>query len=60
MEPEIQKSFVVDGSNSNSERDDDGFELRSWAQLGGTEADEHDMRTLGRTQQLNVWISRRG
>ncbi|KAK0620409.1 amino acid permease [Immersiella caudata] len=30
-----------------------GIELQSVSQLGGTQADEHEMRILGRTQQLN-------
>ncbi len=55
MMTETPKGYAVEGSNS--EREDDGFELRSWTQLGATEADEHDMRMLGRTQQLNVRIS---
>jgi len=37
---------VSDGENGN------GYELRS-RQLGGTNADEEEMRVLGRTQQLN-------
>ena len=55
MALEVQKGYTVEGSNY--EREDDGFELRSRTQLGGTEADEHDMRMLGRIQQLNVRIS---
>lgn len=31
-----------------------GYEMQSYSKLGGTEADEHDMQMLGRTQQLNV------
>jgi len=30
-----------------------GIELQNVSQLGGTQADEHEMRILGRTQQLN-------
>ena len=52
MSTEPPKGFAVE--ESNSEREDDGYELRSWSQLGGTDADENDMRMLGRTQQLNV------
>ena len=55
MMADVQKGFVLEGGSSNSERDDEGFELRSYT-LGGTEADDSEMRTMGRTQQLNVWI----
>ena len=34
--------------------DENGFELRSRSKMAGTEADQHDMRILGKTQQLNV------
>jgi len=51
---EIQKGYAIEGSNSLPE--EDGFELRSQNHLSGTEADEHDMRMLGRIQQLNVRI----
>ena len=30
------------------------MELRSNTRIRGTDQDEHDMRTLGKTQQLNV------
>ena len=40
----------------SSERVEDGFELNSYT-LGGTANDETEMRTLGRTQQLNVRIA---
>jgi choline transport protein len=52
---QIPKGYAIEGKNS--EREDDGFELRSHLKLGGTETDEHDMRMLGRTQQLNVRIN---
>jgi len=55
MATEDTKAYVVEGSNSS--REEAGFEMHSWSQLGGTEADEHDMQVLGRTQQLNVRIS---
>lgn len=55
MLSEDQKGYILE-DNSSPEREENGFELRSLNQLGGTEADEHDMRMLGRTQQLNVWI----
>src|SRR2546421_13012116 len=57
MVPEVQKGYAIESSNSKHE--DDGFELRGQTQLRGTEADEHDMRMLGRIQQLNVRISHR-
>jgi hypothetical protein len=52
---EIEKGHVIE-----DEPEDDISDLRSSIQLGGTEADQHDMRTLGRIQQLNVRISHRG
>lgn len=52
---EPAKDYAVD--EVSPERGGGGFEMRSWSQLGGTDADEHDMRALGRTQQLNVCIS---
>jgi choline transport protein len=55
MEKETQKNYAVE--RSNSEHEGDGFQLRSATELGGTDADEHDMRMLGRMQQLNVQIS---
>jgi hypothetical protein len=54
MSKETENGFAVERSNSS--REEDGYELRSWSQLGGTDADEHDMQMLGRTQQLNVRI----
>lgn len=53
---DVQKGFALEGGSSNSEREDEGFEMRSYAQLGGTEADDNEMRMMGRTQQLNVRI----
>jgi hypothetical protein len=50
----MSKNNVVERSNSS--REEDGYELPNWSQLGGTDADEHDMQMLGRTQQLNVRI----
>ncbi|KAK3353305.1 amino acid permease [Lasiosphaeria hispida] len=38
---------------SSNERLEDAYELRNVSQLGGTSADEQEMRMLGRTQQLN-------
>ena len=54
-EKETQNGSVVD--QSNSEGEDDGFRLRGATALGGTDADENDMRVLGRVQQLNVHMS---
>jgi hypothetical protein len=44
------KSDVVTGE----EFEDDGLEMHSRGKDTGSEADMHDMRMLGRTQQLNV------
>lgn len=52
MDIERQKGHVVESSHSDPT--EDGFEMRNYSQLGGTEADEQEMRMLGRTQQLNV------
>jgi choline transport protein len=54
MMSEDQKGYVLE--ESSLEREENGFEMCNLTQLGGTEADEHDMRMLGRTQQLNVRI----
>ncbi len=50
MSDNEQKFYAAEGSSSP---DRDGFEMRSISKLGGTEADEHDMQMLGRTQVLN-------
>ena len=50
---ESSKAYAVDG-NSLTDRVEDGIEMRNFSQLGGTDADEHEMRMLGRIQQLNV------
>jgi hypothetical protein len=55
MEKETQNDYAVE--QSNSEPEDDGFRLRGATALGGTDADENDMRVLGRIQQLNVQMS---
>jgi len=55
MDAESPKGYT--GEGSGSEPTDDAYEMRSLSQLGGTEADEYEMRMLGRIQQLNVWIS---
>jgi hypothetical protein len=55
MEKETQNDSAVE--QSNSELEDDGFQLRGATALRGTDADENDMRVLGRIQQLNVRMS---
>lgn len=52
MDIERQKVNVLE--TSHSDPTEDGIEMRNYSQLGGTEADEREMRMLGRTQQLNV------
>ena len=54
MLSEDQKGYILE--DISPEREEAGFELSNLSQLGGTEADELDMRMLGRTQQLNVRI----
>lgn len=54
MSKETANDYAVERSNSS--REENGYELRSLSQLGGTDADEHDMQMLGRIQQLNVRI----
>lgn len=56
MDRKDQKDYVVE-SGSHSDPADNGFEMQNYSQLGGTHADEQEMRMLGRTQQLNVRIS---
>jgi hypothetical protein len=48
---EMDKNTVETGVVKAEEN---AFELRSRSKLAGTEADQHDMRVLGKTQQLNV------
>lgn len=43
------KSYFVDEASQ-----EEGVEMRPITRLGGTDVDEHEMRVLGRTQQLNV------
>jgi hypothetical protein len=52
MATELPKGYAVDGNSS--EQVDEGFEMRSYSQMGGTVTDENDMQILGRIQQLNV------
>jgi hypothetical protein len=47
----MSKNEIETGVTVANEND---FELRSRSKLEGTEADQHDMRILGKTQQLNV------
>lgn len=56
MTHEVEKRGAIE--DIIAEHEDDGFGLHSSRELGGTEADGDDMRMLGRTQQLNVRISR--
>lgn len=44
---EITKTYIETPSAEH------GIELRNASQLGGTQADDHEMAILGRTQQLN-------
>lgn len=45
---------MVIGATNSQDHLEEGFELKDMSKLGGTQADEHDMRMLGRTQVLNV------
>jgi len=56
METDEQKGYAVE--SSISERVDDRIELGRWSDVGGTDTDAHEMRILGRVQQLNVWKPR--
>ena len=44
---------MADGTSSDHNLEN-GVEMKSWSDLGGTSYDENEMRMLGRTQQLNV------
>jgi hypothetical protein len=55
MATELEKGHAVEEVNFSHE--DDGFDLPSAVQLGGTDTDKYEMRVLGRIQQLNVCIS---
>lgn len=48
---EMDKNTIETGVVKAEEND---VELRSSSKLAGTEADQHDMRVLGKRQQLNV------
>lgn len=50
---DIQKRNVAE-STSTDHHLEKGAELGSSSGMGGTDHDEHEMRMLGRTQQLNV------
>lgn len=54
MATELPKGNEVEANSS--EQADEGFEMCSYPQMGGTVTDEDDMRALGRIQQLNVSI----
>jgi len=51
MSRDGQKPYIVEGTSGP---DDGVYELQNTSKHGGTAADEHDMRMLGRTQVLNV------
>src|SRR4051812_17218508 len=57
LKMDAKNGFSVRGDNSDPI--DDGIELRGRRNMGGTIADEQEMETLGRTQQLNVQTSNR-
>lgn len=46
------KSSVVEATSAD--KHEDGSDMPTRSKLGGTESDEHEMRMLGKTQQLNV------
>jgi len=46
------KSSVVEATSP--EKPESGHEVPTTSKMGGTENDEHEMRMLGKTQQLNV------
>lgn len=50
---DIQQKDVAE-STSTDHHLEKGAELGSSSGMGGTDHDEHEMRMLGRTQQLNV------
>lgn len=50
---DAQKQNVAE-STSSDQHLEKGAELGSSSGMGGTDHDEHEMRMLGRTQQLNV------
>ena len=54
MATELPKGYTVE--ENSSEQVDEGFEMRSYPQMGGTVTDENDMQILGRIQQLNVSV----
>lgn len=54
MSTESSKDNVVEHVGGANGAAGDDYEMRSFSRLGGTDADEHDMRVLGRVQQLNV------
>lgn len=50
---EMRKNNVAESTSSDHHLEK-GPELGSSSGMGGTDHDEHEMRMLGRTQQLNV------
>lgn len=50
---DAHKQYMIERSSSGSQSHDD-YEMQGLPQMGGTQADEHDMRMLGREQVLNV------
>lgn len=50
MATDTQKTSAIE---TNS-REDELYEMQPTSKLGGTNHDDHDMRMLGRVQQLNV------
>lgn len=50
---DAQKQNVAESTSSDHHLEK-GAELGSSSGMGGTDHDEHEMRMLGRTQQLNV------
>ena len=54
MTTELQSGDAVEESISKSVGDD--LEVPNCGQMGGTDADKHEMQVLGRIQQLNVRI----
>lgn len=48
MDDKINGDFIVSDANDND------LEMRSKSKLAGTDADQLEMRAMGKTQQLNV------
>jgi hypothetical protein len=55
MATDHSKEYAVEAvDESHSDRLENGIALSDTSILGGTETDHHEMRILGRIQQLNV------